>query len=637
MYTFFFPKKKNYVLYFHLIIALLLLMAFSSAGRQDHVIKGQITDDAGAAIPFAVVQVKTTSIGVQADINGYFSLVVKTIPVTILIQSVGYESLEMVITEKNIKKFSIPVKMVLTLKESTLSEVVVTSAIPQKRHKMSLSVSTSVASAPAVSVRGVASMGALEGKVAGLSVKNSSDKAFKPDRGHRRKEMTGTVMSKNPVEKTNKTSLLTAGEVNDFKKWKMWEDYTEHDFEEHARRWQLFVRERFSVQVVNRNDIALAGKKLYLLNKSNADTLWQGVSDNTGKAELWNGINNKIKNTNICIKIEKDNTEYPAIPFSQGINRIVSNDVCSQSDIAQIAFVVDATGSMQDEIDYLKEELGDILTKISAKDSALQIHSGAVFYRDKGDAYLTAEQPLSKGIDQTIAFIKKQAAGGGGDYPEAVNDGLRVALNKMGWSSNARTRIIFLLMDAPPHDEDRTEMSLLIYQAAAMGIRVVPLACSGTDKATEFIMRSIALATNGTYLFLTDDSGIGNAHIKPTTDEFKVELLNNLMQRTIEQMCFVNNCTEQNRGQEPLSPIVNNEKIVLYPNPTRGIVTLQTGRQLKEIFVTDFTGKILFRKEGKATGKLYSVDLSGLPSATYFVKYITADNKQGAEKVILIK
>jgi len=97
-------------------------------------------------------------------------------------------------------------------------------------------------------------------------------------------------------------------------------------------------------------------------------------------------------------------------------------------------------------------------------------------------------------------------------------------------------------MDAPPHDKAKSEMALLIRNAAAKGIRIVPVACSGTDKATEFIMRSIALATNGTYLFLTDDSGIGNGHIKPTTDKFKVELLNDLLQRIMEQMCFVNTC-----------------------------------------------------------------------------------------------
>ncbi len=265
------------------------------------------------------------------------------------------------------------------------------------------------------------------------------------------------------------------------------------------------------------------------------------------------------------------------------------------------------------------------------------MHTAAVFYRDKSDAYLTIQSGMKKGINDAIAFIKKQNADGGGDYPEALNNGLDDAINKIKWSKDARARIIFLLMDAPPHDEAKKEMALLIRQAAAMGIRIVPVACSGTDKATEFIMRSIALATNGTYLFLTDDSGIGNPHIKPTTDEFKVELLNNLMQRIIEQMCFVNNCAADTKGAEPLSPFSNPETVEVFPNPTKGFVTLKTNKKIKEIYLADFAGKILMRKVINAERKEYNLDLSGFPSATYFIKYVTADKKTGAEKVLLVR
>jgi hypothetical protein len=635
MYTFFFPKKKNYVLYFHLGIASLLLMAFSFTKVQDHVVKGSITNEKGKPVPFASIIIKSTTAGVQSDVDGHFTMKINTVPVTLIVAAIGYESLELKLTEREVINPSFLIKIVLKEKESTMSEVVITSAYGLKRtaRSMSYSVSTEGTASP-VKVREVAS--ALSGKAAGLNIKSASS-------GKRDTDRDGSVEIKSAehflkdTDEPESTSLLTAGEVNDFKKWKMWEDYTDNEFDDHAKLWELFVRQRFCVQLVNSNNIALPGKKVFLVNKTNADTIWQAVSDNTGKAELWNGINNKIKNSDICIKIENDKNVYPAIHFSQGINRIVLNNECNKSEIAEIAFVVDATGSMQDEINYLKAELEDILTKVSAKDPSLDIHSGAVFYRDKGDAYLTVEQPLSRGIANTIDFINKQNAAGGGDYPEALNAGLKAALNNMGWTTKARTRIIFLLMDAPPHDDAKTEMGLLIYQAAAMGIRIVPLACSGTDKATEFIMRSIALATNGTYLFLTDDSGIGNAHIKPTTDEFKVELLNELMQRIIEQMCFVNNCDPVTKGKEPLSPVVNNGQVVVSPNPTAGIVTLKTSKQLKEIFVADFTGKILFRRVMNADQKIYTVDLSGLPSSTYFIKYITRDNKQGAEKVALIR
>ncbi len=71
--------------------------------------------------------------------------------------------------------------------------------------------------------------------------------------------------------------------------------------------------------------------------------------------------------------------------------------------------------------------------------------------------------------------------------------------------------------------------------AAKKGITIIPLAASDTDKQTEYLMRTFALLTNGTYTFLTNDSGIGNNHIKPTIDSYEVEKLNDLLLRLILQ------------------------------------------------------------------------------------------------------
>jgi hypothetical protein len=55
------------------------------------------------------------------------------------------------------------------------------------------------------------------------------------------------------------------------------------------------------------------------------------------------------------------------------------------------------------------------------------------------------------------------------------------------------------------------------------------------DKPTEFFLRFIALATDGTYVFITNHSGIGNDHIAATVGDYKVELLNELMIRLVDQ------------------------------------------------------------------------------------------------------
>lgn len=67
------------------------------------------------------------------------------------------------------------------------------------------------------------------------------------------------------------------------------------------------------------------------------------------------------------------------------------------------------------------------------------------------------------------------------------------------------------------------------------GIRIVPVASSGVDKETEFILRSFSILTNGTYIFLTDHRGIGNDHIEPTIGQYHVEYINNLLVKVIRR------------------------------------------------------------------------------------------------------
>ena len=176
----------------------------------------------------------------------------------------------------------------------------------------------------------------------------------------------------------------------------------------------------------------------------------------------------------------------------------------------------------------------------------------------------------------------------------------------------------------------------MIQKASAKGVRIVPVVCSGADKSTEFIMRSLALATNGDYVFLTDESAIGLPHIKPTTDVFNVEFLNSLLQRIIRQMVFASKCSEQTVVENSKNTPVNIEKIKIYPNPTQGNITIESKKHLKEIYITDFTGKILMRIETGDKQNKWNVSLSAYPNATYLVKYITDDDQWGAEKVVLI-
>ena len=332
---------------------------------------------------------------------------------------------------------------------------------------------------------------------------------------------------------------ITAGEWNDLNNWDFWNDLMQNqDYSQMQDYWTYDLTARISVLLKNQNSEILVDKTIELINSEN-QVVWKSKTDNFGNAELWAYQKNgeQISLTNLKIKIDEQLFE-DIHDFSDGINNLVVNTVYQNSaKKIDIAFIVDATGSMSDELEYLKVELIDIIGKVQNQNSSAVINMASVFYRDTQDEYLTRISHFSQDIQQTIDFIRQQSAGGGGDFPEAVHTALNVAVNDLQWSLKATSRIIFLILDAPPHYESQivSEIHNLIYSASEKGIKIIPVVASGIDKETEFLMRYFSIATNGTYVFITNDSGIGNEHLDPSVGEYEVEFLNDLLERLINK------------------------------------------------------------------------------------------------------
>ena len=212
----------------------------------------------------------------------------------------------------------------------------------------------------------------------------------------------------------------------------------------------------------------------------------------------------------------------------------LNNSEKAQS-VLDLMFVIDTTGSMGDEIRYLKSEISDVIGKISNNNPNYKINLALLFYRDIGDEYVTRYFDFSTNISEQQANLARQFAAGGGDFPEASDRALEEAVSKK-WSGNS-TRLIFHVCDAPPHDDQgsQTRYVKAIKTAAEKGIRIIPVASSGIDLATEYLLRQEALLTGGTYIFLTDDSGIGESHLVPTVGEYTVEYLNAALVRIVNE------------------------------------------------------------------------------------------------------
>ncbi|MCB9618161.1 MAG: VWA domain-containing protein [Sandaracinus sp.] len=202
-------------------------------------------------------------------------------------------------------------------------------------------------------------------------------------------------------------------------------------------------------------------------------------------------------------------------------------------DRLDVALVIDATGSMSDELSYLQSELDAIATRVTAAYPDAETRWALVVYRDEGDEYVTRVFDFD-GVGSMRANLRAQSAGGGGDYPEASHDALREMTNLAWREETDVARLGFWIADAPHHEQVENQWANAVRTAGDLDVHVYPVASSGVDDRTERSMRSAAQLTGGRYVFLTDDSGIGGAHLEPTVPCYFVTLLDTAMLRVID-------------------------------------------------------------------------------------------------------
>ena len=171
-----------------------------------------------------------------------------------------------------------------------------------------------------------------------------------------------------------------------------------------------------------------------------------------------------------------------------------------------VVFVLDATGSMADELDAVKTQIRQMMDKVQSGQPRPYVRFGLVAFRDRGDEYVTRSQPLTDDISVIQTALSAVVADGGGDTPEAVNQALHAGIQEMNWNYDQKTRrLLFLIGDAAPHmdyadDFDyRTELAV----AHQKGIKVHAWGCSGIQDSGESEFRDIASIGAGDFQFLT--------------------------------------------------------------------------------------------------------------------------------------
>ena len=104
---------------------------------------------------------------------------------------------------------------------------------------------------------------------------------------------------------------------------------------------------------------------------------------------------------------------------------------------------------------------------------------GAVAFRDRDDgktatAPRRSEDFVVKWSDLTFngkkvgTFLDGIVAEGGGDWEEAVKDGLETAMRQLKWRADAK-KVIILVGSSPPHEQDLATIKRLVGDWRARG------------------------------------------------------------------------------------------------------------------------------------------------------------------------
>ena len=180
----------------------------------------------------------------------------------------------------------------------------------------------------------------------------------------------------------------------------------------------------------------------------------------------------------------------------------------AQRPVLDVVFVLDTTGSMGGLLEGAKQKIWSIASRLAEGKPTPKVRVGLVAYRDQGDAYVTQVFGLTEDLDAMYATLRGFRADGGGDGPEAVQEALAKAVDGMQWSQTKRAaKMIFLVGDAPAHDQDAATLFAAAKRAIGKGIVVNGVRCGG-DPTTATQFREVARLADGRFDSIAQGGGV---------------------------------------------------------------------------------------------------------------------------------
>jgi Mg-chelatase subunit ChlD len=333
--------------------------------------------------------------------------------------------------------------------------------------------------------------------------------------------------------------IVTAGMVDDNADFTAYLQFRQRT---QVRHRALDIRERHLLQVRDARGAVVPDAEI-AVRAPNGAAMW-ARTDAGGQAWLHPNAFDPSGSQTYEVSVRKNGRQGTAFlrrGQKSAIDVVLDTPPAPQRARLDLVFLIDATGSMDDEIGKLKASLRSIANEVAQLPSRPDLCFGLVAYRDRGDAFLLRRHDLTDDLGGFQAALDRLRADGGGDYPEAMNEALHDTVHRIHWRGDGATRLVVLLADAPPHlDYGGPQYDDDMAAALGKGIKVFSVGASGLDKQGEYIQRQIAQYTGGRFVFLTyrdaadPASGPGRETVHDVSN-YSVQTLDRLIVRLVSE------------------------------------------------------------------------------------------------------
>ena len=341
------------------------------------------------------------------------------------------------------------------------------------------------------------------------------------------------------AEESKSAAFLSAGEIDDNQRW---DDYLRYRSEYVGPPiHEVDVSERYTITVLDSHNRPVPNAKVRV--SAGETSVFEGRTYANGQTLFFPlAFPDAEGAETFLFEVEKDGVSHRL-----DVERHLEYEWIVRLDLDEpqidgvpldVLFLLDATGSMADEINQIKTTLLSISTRIGELPSRPDLRFGMVTYRDRGDEFITRVYDFDRDVQQFSNTIREVVADAGGDNPESLNEGLHVAVHEPSWRLDNAIRLVFLVADAPPHLDYAQDYDYAkeMMEASRRGIKIFAIASSGLDDQGEYIFRQIAQHTMGRFIFIVyGGDGTTGGTTPHHVGQYTIEQLDDLVVRLVEE------------------------------------------------------------------------------------------------------